>query len=397
MHSSKLLVALAAGLVSAKSCTKDIEVTEINQVFDCDTAEKDVKISKDLSGELAIEGLKEIKGNLIANGSSITGLSSLTLQKLGGIQLTQLNDMLAIRLSSLKEISEIKIDTLPILNELAFGSSGVTQADSIIISNTNLNDLSNLKLNSVKSFSINNNGALKTFESDVVNITTEFIVENNGKDMEITLNKLKTAGELQLSNIKKFEAPLMTKAAAIKLQTNEELEDFKAPNVTSVDNSITIIDNKKLGNVSFPKLTTIGDMTIQNNTAMKEIAGFPQLQFVTSAIKLYGDFEKVELPKLKLVNGTVTVTSSTDIEEFCKFFDDAAKDKLIKGEEKCTWNNPEANQDGSEDKGQSNSGGSGGKGGSSNSEGDGEGAAGSLRASVAMLGLALVAGLTQLL
>lgn len=401
MHSAKLLLALAAGLVSAQSrnpCKQDeFEITELNQNIPCKTIDNDVIVSESLSGELSIEGLEEIGGNLIiTNATRLTGISSSSLTSIGKkLQLQDLTSVLSLRLSALENITDIEIINLPILRELAFGSSGVTQAEKIVISNTRLSDLSNLKLNTVKSFSINNNGQLKTFESDVVDIETEFIVEANGKDMEITLKKLKNAGELQLSNIKKFDAPALKEVGAIKLQTNEEIQDFKSPNLTTVADSVTIIDNKKLANVSFPQLTKIGDMTIQNNTAMDEIAGFPKLQFVTSAIKLYGDFEKVELPALKLVNGTVTVTSSTDIKEFCEFFDKAAEDDIILGKTTCSWDNPNANKQGSENEGTTNSDSNGSSG--NGSDDDGEGAAGTVRASMAMLGLAFVAGLTQLL
>lgn len=96
---------------------------------------------------------------------------------------------------------------------------------------------------------------------------------------------------------------------------------------------------------------------------------------------------RVELPKLDTVSGTVVVTSTTDIKEFCQFFDDLKDDGKIEGKEQCTWNNPEANEGG--DKGESGS-----KSGSGSK--DEEDAAGILNvnmASLAAVGLFAVAQL----
>jgi hypothetical protein len=98
---------------------------------------------------------------------------------------------------------------------------------------------------------------------------------------------------------------------------------------------------------------------------------------------------RVELPKLDSVRGSVTVTSTTDIEAFCGFFDDAKSDGKIEGSEKCSWNNPEANSGG--DKGEESDGSS------SDENKDDDSAAGSVGVSMAVLSLAAVAGLVQLL
>jgi hypothetical protein len=405
MHSAKLLLALGASLVTAKSCPKDVEITELNQVIDCDTAEKDVIISKNLEGnDVQINNLKKIKGSLIIkDNKAIASIRSDSLTEVEGtLQIQGLENLRQLNFGSLETIGNLKLISLPYLNQIAFGTDGVTGANEIEISNTFLSDLSGLKLATVDKLSINNNAQLKTFTSELVNITDAFVIESNGKAMEITMKKLQSAGEIQLANIKSFSVPSLKSAGSIKLNKNPELETFNATKVTSIKNSVTFIDNKKLQEVNFPELKEIGDMTIQNNTAMTSIAGFPKLEDVTGAIQLRGDFEKVELPKLRGVEGTAIVTSSTDIKDFCEFFDEKKEDKVIKGDTTCSWNNPDANKEGGEDNGEtsSGSGGSGGKGSggkSDSSSDDDEGAAGSLGASTAMLGMALLAGFALLL
>jgi len=395
MHSLKFvpaILALAATMVSAKTCKDDIEITTLNPSFDCDVVEGDITVGKDLAGRLIIDGPKQLKGDLIIlNAVELQSLSSTTINSIGGkLELTNLTKLESVEMSSLRNIANMELRTLPDLTRLTFGSNGVTKANDIRISDTRLNDLSGLKLATVDKLSIDNNDRLVTFNSDLVNITGTLTIVSNGNNMEITMEKLETVGEVQLENVKTFDAPNLSKVKmSLKFNKSPNLESFRAPNVTEITNSLTFIDNKKLSNISFPQLTKLGDMTIQNNTALKEVSGFPKLETVNDVI-LRGDFEKVELPKLDSVRGSVTVTSTTDIEAFCGFFDKAKDDGKIEGSEKCSWNNPEANEGG--DKGTESSGSSGG-----GSEGDDDSAAGSVGVSMAMLGLAAVAGLVQLL
>lgn len=81
----------------------------------------------------------------------------------------------------------------------------------------------------------------------------------------------------------------------------------------------------------------------------------------------------------------MTVSSTTDISDFCDFFNDAKSKDKIQGKSSCTSNNKKANE--------------GGSGGDSNTGGDkdGDNAAGSLGVNMAVLGLAIFAGIAQLL
>lgn len=98
---------------------------------------------------------------------------------------------------------------------------------------------------------------------------------------------------------------------------------------------------------------------------------------------------RVELPKLDQVSGSVVVSSTTDIKEFCDYFDNLKKDKKIDGEEKCTSNNKEANE--GKDGGEESDGSS-----ESNNSDDEKDAAGIVSVNMAVLALAGVAAVAQL-
>jgi hypothetical protein len=99
---------------------------------------------------------------------------------------------------------------------------------------------------------------------------------------------------------------------------------------------------------------------------------------------------RVELPELSEVAGSVEVTSTTDISDFCDFFDDAKSNGDIQGEMNCTSNNDDALE--GESGGESSRGG-----GDDDDSEDEDDAAGIIHANMGMLAIAVVFGVAQLL
>lgn len=98
---------------------------------------------------------------------------------------------------------------------------------------------------------------------------------------------------------------------------------------------------------------------------------------------------RVELPKLDQVSGSVVVTSTTDIKDFCKFFNDLKAEKKIDGKNQCTSNNKKANE--GKDGGEETDGSS-----SSSDQNKDDSAAGMTSVNMAVLALAGVAAVAQL-
>ncbi|EEU45146.1 uncharacterized protein NECHADRAFT_61287 [Fusarium vanettenii 77-13-4] len=397
MHSMKLLSAIAAIGVSAVSgattCTKDVKVTQPTPVIDCKVIDANLIIDKSVAGEVVITGPEEITGDFIANDASkIISLSSSSITTIGGkLSLESLEALQTLQMDALTDVGELSFITLPRLGTLVFGTKGVTKISAIRISDTYLSDLSGLSVAAVDSFQIDNNRKITAFNSDLVNVTKELLIFDNGNNMDITMNKLEVVAEVQISNAKNFEVPALERVTkSLKFTSNPELKSLAFPNLTKVSETISFVDMNKLTNISFPALETIGGgLAIENNTKLIAIDDLPKLKTVYGGISLRGNFEKVELPKLDTVSGTVVVTSTTDIKDFCQFFKDLKDDGKIEGEETCTWDNPEANEGG-------NGGESDTKSGSSSDSKDEEDAAGILNVnmvSLAAVGLFAVAQL----
>lgn len=392
MLSAKILALGAfAGFAVAQTCTEDIEISSPTPSFDCEVIDASVTVGSDVAGELLITGVEEILGDfIIRNVSGLLAIRSTSLASIeGSFELENLASLNVISLDALRSINDLTMIKLNDLSDLTFGTEGVTSASTVRISDTHLDSLSGFKLATVDSIGIDNNYRLTTFMSDLVNITTELIINNNGNNMEISMPKLEAAKEIQIANTKAFEVPLLEIVeGSLKLDRNPEMTSFIAPNLTKVTNAVSFINNKKLANVSIPLLKEIsGDLTVVNNTELVDVS-FPSVETVRGGIKLGGEFESVEMSELKDVKGSVSVSSTTDISDFCDFFDEAKSDGRIQGEEECTSENEDA-LEGGEGGTESDGSGSGGN--------DDEGAAGSLGINFAVLGLAFVAGIAQLL
>jgi hypothetical protein len=238
-----------------------------------------------VAGALVIEGPKNITGDLIINNASqLISISSSTIQSIqGNFELQGLDLLSTLNMAALKSLNKLNMVSLRQLSTFTFGTSGITEASDIVISDTVLTDLSGLNITTVDSLTITNNKRLTAYNSNLKTITSLLSVTSNGNNMDINMTKLTTAAEIQLSNVKSFSVPrLSTITQSLKFDTNPELKTFTAKSVTNIN---------LLTNVSFPLLTAIGDMTIQNNTKLVAVEGFPKLSEVAGGIILRGNFD----------------------------------------------------------------------------------------------------------
>lgn len=378
------------GLATAADCDKDWEIKSADATLSCDTVKGSVSVDSSVSGSLNIRGPKKITGDLIIkNATRLISIASTSITSIGGkFNLEDLESVQSIRFSSLDSINELTIIKAPQLRDLEFGTEGVTKASNVRITNTNLDNLNSFKLSTVDSLTINDNPGMTTYESALTNITKELVIRDNGAEMQISMTNLTKAGEIQIGNAKSLKLPALMSAGSIKFEANPQLESFAAPNLTEVKNAVAFTNNAKLSNVSFPVLKKVtGDLKIVNNTEIKVLDGFPVLESVETMF-LGGSFEEINMPKLNSIKGLANASSTTDIQEFCKFFDDLKSKNKIEGRgSKCNSNYKDANL------------GSGGNSSSGSGSGDkdDDSAAGFAGVNLAVLGLALVAGVAHLL
>lgn len=380
-------VALAGFATAQSTCTKDITISEATPDVDCEVVEGDIIV--DAEGPVQLDGPKQIKGDLIiSNATELISFSSTTINSIRNFELEGLEKLNSLQMDSLETVTSLKMIKLNSLREVTFGSDGITKAKEVLISDT---DLSSVAINckEVEDFKIDNNKRLVQFDSNLEEVSGTLTFNRNGRDqLEISMPKLQKVGTIDIRNVKSFKAPKLGESKGeIAFNQCDEMESFTFPNMTKTGAGVTIINNKKLANVSFPILKDVGgSLRIVNNTKLVEIEGFPKLE-TAEDINMGGNFEKIDFPKLDTVRGTSKVSSTTDEDQVCDFFEGRAKDdNVIEAENECTFKNDQANEGGDTDGGSKTGG----------SSGDDDSAAGIVSMNSAMLGLALIAGIAQL-
>ena len=269
--------------------------TDADELEDCSTFDGTVIIDSSVSGNLEINGVQQITGNLTCtNATGLTSLSTDQLNSIGGyFSLTELTVLSNLQMSSLTSVNIIDWEALPALQELNF-DQGVQTASGVRVVNTQLSTLSGIELNAVGAFEITNNPYLLDFNvNNLQSISSYITVQANGEDLSIEFPNLLTAENMTLGNISSLSVPsLANVTGALGFYSNTFL-NFSAANLTSVGNALVFDSNSVLNNISFPQLTTIGGgFQVANNSKLVSVDGFPLLKDIGGAVDLVGAFDK---------------------------------------------------------------------------------------------------------
>ncbi|KIW18370.1 hypothetical protein PV08_02658 [Exophiala spinifera] len=315
--------------------------TDAEQIADCRTYNGDVIIDSTASGQIAINGVQQIKGDLTCNNATqLTAITSDQLNTITGtFSLTGLTILSTLQFDSLEAVNKINWVGLPALQSLNF-AQGVQQANQVYISNTQLNNINGIELTAVSALDINNNPYLTTVNvNDLKNVTTSLSFSANGRDLEISFPNLEDAANLTFRNVSKVSMPSLSIVGGSMGFYSDSFETFSAPNLTQTGGTLAFVDSPELSNLSFPSLTVIGGgFLIANNTALKAISGFPKLKTIVGALDFAGAFNSVSMPSLTDVRGGSNVQTTSTNTTICDLFNQAHSAGVIKGVNTCITN-----------------------------------------------------------
>lgn len=366
MASRFILPALAlvgSALAQGNGCSGGITINtsdDATALASCRTYTGDVTISENASGTISINGLQGIDGDLICNNATqLTAITSDQLNSISGtFSLSGLTILSTLQFDSLSAVNQIRWVGLPALQGLNF-AQGISRANNIYISNTQLNTLSGIELTAVSSMDVNNNPYLTTINvNDMKNVTDSLSFSANGRDLQITFPNLEGAANLTFRNVSQIDMPSLSSVdGSIGFYSNT-FQSFSAPNLTSTGGTLAFVDGPNLSNLSFPSLTTIGGgFLIANNTNLKQITGFPKLKTIAGALDFAGTFNKVVLNSLGDVRGGSNVQTTSTNTAICNDFTTAHDKGIIKGVNSCKTgtSNPQAMDPSSTDSSSSSS------------------------------------------
>ena len=290
----------------SNSATLTITKTaDASQIASCTTYSGSIALPTDLTdatdsnghNSLSVSGVEKIVGNItIANAVNLASVSFGSLRSLTGLQLGGLTVLSELSMPQIQTISQINLTALPALQQFSFGNDGVTQSQSILITNTGLSSLQGLdQLETVDSFNVNNNDALQNITLQVSSIKNAInIAANDGFQSGLTTSfpMLEMAMNMTFRNCSSVSLPSLANVTEYLGFYGNTMESFAAPNLTTTG-GLVFVDNTELTNISVPGLTSInGSFQIANNTMLKKIDGVQKLSVVTASVDLNGNFSE---------------------------------------------------------------------------------------------------------
>lgn len=259
----------------------------------CQTYSGDIVVETGTTDTLAFDGIELIEGSFRAiNVSEITQISSSTLQRITEeFELDELQVLSTLNFPQLTEVDTIKWNALAALQALTFDSE-VQNAATVDIQNTNLASLNGITLDTVDRLIVANNPFLAEINLSLGNVSEALTLEGNAQDVVVEFPELIWAVNMTLRNCSEISVPQLASINGSFGVYGGAFESFAAPELETVGQALSVIDNEALSNLSFPVLTEVGGgFQIANNTQLEEIE-VPELEDVGGAVDFTGNFSE---------------------------------------------------------------------------------------------------------
>ncbi|KAL9078069.1 MAG: hypothetical protein Q9157_003008 [Trypethelium eluteriae] len=338
-----LPVLAIAGSALAQQCASPTTTIQnagdASQLSGCPTYSGDIVIATGTSDNLDFGDLGSIDGSFTA--VNVTQITQITANSLTSItqsfDLEQLTILATLNFPKLGSVGQLKWITLPALQGLNFGDPGLELATDVQISDTQLGSLDGINLMSVNTISIQENRYLNDIGIQLRHINTSLTLLGNGNNLNVSLPNLENAFNLTFINVSSIDFPALQSTNGSLIIQGSEMPTVSAPNITYINQSLTLNNNEKLTNVSMPQLIQIGGgFTFAHNPEYMNMNGFPNLKTIKGAVDVNGNFTNVTLPSLSDVEGAFNLQSTKDIDDDCSTFkNQAGQNSAIKGKFTC--------------------------------------------------------------
>ncbi len=286
-------------MIAQSSCSNAATTTlqsagDASALAACSTFSGSIAIATGATDQMALDGIRTITGSLTAdNATQLTGLSGSSLEIIAdSFSLSSLTVLTTLNFPRLVEVGTMDWTALPALQGLSF-TTGVQQAGSVSIQNTQLNTLDGINLQKVDQMTIANNPYLNVINMQLGNITQSLIIEANGRNVSATFPNLEWAYNMTFRNVSQISIPSLASINGSMGFYNNFFSSISGPNLTTVGGSLSFVSNEAMTNLSFPELTTVGGgLQVANNTALQSVDGFGALKTVGGALDFNGNFSR---------------------------------------------------------------------------------------------------------
>ena len=183
----------------------------------------------------------------------MTGLSGAELNSIGGtFELQDLTILSTLSFPSLTSVSSIQWTDLPGLQQLTF-TQGISTANDVVISDTQLISLDGINLRTVGNMDINNNPYLTLINTQLANVTQSLTIDANAQNLKVEFPNLIFAYNMTMRNISSISIPSLESINTTLGFYGNYFTSIMAPNLTSVGGDLAIVANAELTNISMPE------------------------------------------------------------------------------------------------------------------------------------------------
>lgn len=324
--SSGLLLLLSAVAIHAQqeSCANQVVVAseaDLSPIAACSTFSGSVIISgaginavvwpalKSLTGSIKItsnphlaalnlDGLKTSTGTITLYNNTILNVVNMpSLQSLNSLEIVTAPNLRQLSLSSIETINSLKIEDTGLDNSGTLPWSHLHQATDLGVSNNKFLKAINMP-------------SLKTVSGRLV-IAANGLMEGQGHGSSLLLSKLTTCSNCTFRHLTELQVPSLTAVSASLSFDETNIEKLDVPALKTVGQTLSIVSNNLLNNISFAELTSIGGaLLIANNTELTTVDGFQNLKNIAGVLNMRGAFSNISLPHVTTVQGGMSVLSS---------------------------------------------------------------------------------------
>lgn len=303
---------------------------DLDRLSSCNALRGTLNVAGDLD-TAAIANVRAIYGSLIVNNAtSLTSFSADSLTTITGqLSMTDLTVLSSLNLGDLASVGSINFITLPALEQITFGT-GISDIESLYISDTSLSSLEGFNIINVETFNVNNNRYLNSIDSQLESVSQALEVSYNSEDVEVSFDSLKWANNITFRDVSSVSlANLSTVNSSLGIY-NCKMDSFNATGVEQIGGYLSINNNDGLEEVGFPSLSSVGGgLVIANNSELTDVA-FDRLRTVGGAVNLVGNFTDVEMGSLRTVRGGFVIDSRGDLN--CDAFNRLDRQGVIQGD-----------------------------------------------------------------
>lgn len=319
----------------SKACSfSDFTATALSQIASvnaCPTAVGDITVQGDNFATIDLTGVRQIFGDLSIQNSTVESIVAPDLQLVSGdFSISRATHLSTLNLAQLVTVGLLNFNALPSLESLGL-TSGITSAESVVISNTGLTSLDGIDVFKLTTFDVNNNDAIASIDSSLQEVTDLLSISYNSEQVEVVLDELTQAKNIVFESIASVSMQNLTEVSgSLSLEANA-VEDFEFPQLTSVGSAVSIIQNDELTEFKFPQLTSVGGaLVIEDNEKLRSFSYFPKLKTIGGSVVISGDFNNGTFPALTRVSGGFNLTTTGDLT--CSDFTQLNSDGDIKGD-----------------------------------------------------------------